>query len=139
MKKLILFFVLTVTAFGCSDDDTKENNVLIGKWELKQITYFDTTVYTPEESQDIYYTFNSDKTLIIESNVNLSQDDYSYQYTSPKTIPYSFYNDNDFLMQEVVMLGTTENSLGQYGFKIEGNVLNLYEYEGKTIRFEKVE
>lgn len=102
MKKLIVLFMLAATMFSCSDDDRKEENILIGKWKLTQITNFDATVYTPEESENVAYTFKSNKTLVIESNVNLSEDNEFYQFRSPKTIPYSFYNDNEFLIQKVV-------------------------------------
>jgi len=138
MKKLIMLFIVAATMFSCSDDDdTKEENVLIGKWKLTQITSFDATVYTPEESENVYYTFNSNKTVAIESNVNLPENDGFYQHTSPKTIPYSFYTDNEFLMQKVVVLGDSENSLGKYGFKKWNDSLSFYEYDGRSLLFVK--
>lgn len=139
MKKLMILFIVAATMFSCSDDDTKEENILIGKWKLTQLTSFDATVYTPEESENIYYTFNSNKTLVIESNVNFPEGTLFYQHTSPKTIPYSFYNDNEFLMQKVVVLENSGNSLGEYGFEKEDNTLYLYQYDGMMIRFEKVQ
>lgn len=137
MKKLIVLFMLAATMFSCSDDDRKEENILIGKWKLTQITNFDATVYTPEESENVAYTFKSNKTLVIESNVNLSEDNEFYQFRSPKTIPYSFYNDNEFLIQKVVVLGNSENSLGEYGFKKQNDSLSFYEYDGRSLLFVK--
>ena len=131
--------MLAATMISCSDDDTKEENVLAGKWKLKQITNFDAKVYIPKESENVYYTFNSNKTLVIESDVNLPEDDGFYQHTSPKTIPYSFYNDNEFLIQKVVVLGNSGNSLGEYGFKKQNDRLSLYEYDGRSLLFVKAE
>ncbi len=141
MKKLILFLFLSSLIIGCSDDDTEEENVLIGKWKLSRIGYFNTEEYIPRNDEYVHYTFTNTNNLIIESNVTLPKEDLSFQYTNPKTIPYSFYHDNEFLMEKVVRLGdsSTGYQLGYYGFKKEENTLRLYEYDGKVIWFVKIQ
>ncbi|WCM41353.1 hypothetical protein MG290_10335 [Flavobacterium sp. CBA20B-1] len=141
MKKLILFLFLSSLTISCSDDDTKEDNVLVGKWKLSKIGYFDSNEYMPKNDEYVHYTFTNTNNLIIESNVNLPVEDLSFQFTSPTTIPYSFHQDNEFLMEKVVRLGNQSNGyqLGTYGFCKEENTLRLYEYDGKVIRFEKIQ
>lgn len=141
MKKLIVLFILSITVCSCSDDDIKEENVLVGKWNLSRISYFNNEEYIPTNDEYVYYTFTSTNYLTIESNVNLPQEDLSFQYTNPKTIPYSFYQDNEFLMEKVVRLGDQSNGyqLGYYGFKKESNMLRLYEYDGKVIWLKKID
>lgn len=141
MKKLILFLFLSSLTISCSDDDTKEENVLVGKWKLSRIGYFDSNEYMPKNNEYVHYTFTNTNNLIIESNVNLPVEDLSFQFTNPTTIPYSFHQDNEFLMEKVVRLGNQSNGyqLGTYGFRKEENTLRLYEYDGKVIRFEKIQ
>lgn len=140
MKKIITLLLFSFFIIGCSDDDLKEENVLVGKWKLIKIGYFNNNEYAPKNNGYVYYTFTNTNTVVIESNVSLPTDDISYQYTNPKIVPYSYHNDNDFLMTKVVQLGNSgNNDLGQYGFKIDGNHLKLYEYDGKVISFEKAQ
>jgi|GEM_PF-6995599 len=141
MKKLVLFLFLAFLTISCSDEDTKEKNVLIGKWKLTRIGYSLNEEYVPKNDEYVNYIFTNTNNLTIESNVNLPQEDLSFQFTNPTTMPYSFYQDNEFLMEKVVRLGDPSNGyqLGYYGFKKEENTLRLYEYDGKVIWFEKIQ
>ena len=69
MKKLILFLFLSSLTISCSDEDTKEENVLVGKWKLSHTNSFGGNFYKLSTNQNVVYHFKENQNLSIESNI----------------------------------------------------------------------
>ena len=141
MKKLILFLFLSSLTVGCSDDDKKEENILVGKWKLTHTNSFGGNFYKLSTNENVVYHFKEDKNLTIESNISKDSgfDKLPEDFVTPKTIPYSFHYDGTLFYDNVVRIGNeTNSSLGEYYFKIQNDSLSLHEYDGRSLFFKKI-
>lgn len=141
MKKLILFLFLSFLTIGCSDDDIKEENVLIGKWKLSHTNSFGGNFYKLSSNENVVYHFKENQNLNIESNIAKDSGFYKLpeDFVTPKTIPYSFHYDGIWFNDNVVKIGNENNSsLGEYSFKIQNDSLSLHEYDGRLLFFVKI-
>ena len=142
MKKLILFLFLSSLTVGCSDDDTKEENVLVGKWKLSHTNSFGSNFYKLSSNENVVYHFKENQNLSIESNIAKDSgfDELPEDFITPKTIPYSFHYDGTWFNDNVVKIGNeTNSSLGEYYFKIQNDSLILNEYDGRSLFFVKTQ
>ena len=142
MKKLILFLFISSLLIGCSDDDTKEENVLIGKWKLTHTNSFGGNFYKLSSNENVVYDFKVNQNLSIESNIAKDSgfDKLPEDFVTPKTIPYSFHYDGKLFNDNVVKIGNeTNSSFGEYYFKIQNDSLSLHEYDGRSLFFEKIQ
>lgn len=71
MKRLFFLITISLTTFGCSDDNVTSKNEIVGQWKLIYLHASPWSSYIHDYSDDnILYDFNSNEILTVNGNGN---------------------------------------------------------------------
>jgi len=104
--KISIYILLLILATNCqnSDDTLNHTDILYGSWNLKNISGGITGINNDFESQLIFWSFNSDNSILTVTNNNsdttindgLETGTYKYLIQATNGQSFLFINDSEF-------------------------------------------
>lgn len=103
--KISIYILLLIFATNCQDSDTTDHtDILNGEWNLKNISGGIAGINNDFESRLIFWSFNSDNSILTVTNNNsdtaindgLETGTYKYLIQTTNGQSFLFINDNEF-------------------------------------------